>query len=272
MNTDTKILFMDLDGTLLDDRKQISKGNLDAIRQALSHGHKVVIATGRALISARKLAQALGLIMPGCYIIAYNGACIYDIYEKKTLYFQAISRECVFRLFDEAKTMGIHIHTYDDDGVITEQVNDNLLHYCQDTGLSYRLIPSIRQVLTWDPPKVLVADYVNQEPLFQFQKLISKWTEGMADSYLSSDALLELVAPGISKGSAIIRLCSQLQIPLESTISAGDADNDISMLTTTHTSVVMKNADPHMYAYATYVTEADNNHDGIAEAIYKFML
>ena len=58
----------------------------------------------------------------------------------------------------------------------------------------------------------------------------------------------------------------------EHTISAGDADNDISMLQTTPVSVVMKNADSHMHTYATYITEHDNNHDGVAEAIYKFMI
>ena len=78
MKTETKILFTDLDGTLLNDQKQISEGNLAAIRQALDLGHKVVISTGRALASAKKQAETLGLTMPGCYIIAFNGACIYD--------------------------------------------------------------------------------------------------------------------------------------------------------------------------------------------------
>ena len=48
MKTETKILFTDLDGTLLNDQKQISEGNLTAIRQALDLGHKVVISTGRS--------------------------------------------------------------------------------------------------------------------------------------------------------------------------------------------------------------------------------
>ena len=138
--------------------------------------------------------------------------------------------------------------------------------------MGYKVVPSIREALTTDPYKVLVVDYQHHEPLVQFQKQIKDWAQGKIDDYFSCDSLLEIIAPGISKGNAILRLCEQLQIPLEQTISAGDADNDISMLQTTPVSVVMKKADAHMHAYATYITEHDNNHDGVAEAIYKFMI
>lgn len=272
MDTETKILFTDLDGTLLNDQKQISDGNLSAIREALKHGHKVVISTGRALSSAKKQAETLGLTMPGCYIIAFNGSCIYDSYEKKIVFSDTIPKEYVFHLFEEAHALGIHIQTYDSTHVLTESTNADLLRYCKNTGMAYRVVPSIQESLIDDPFKILVVDYQQHEPLVQFQEKIRTWAENKIDSYFSCDSLLEIVPPGVSKGNAIIRLCEQLQIPLSSTISAGDADNDISMLQTTHTSVVMKNADSHMHAYATYITEHDNNHDGVAEAIYKFMI
>lgn len=272
MNTDTKILFTDLDGTLLNDQKQISAGNLAAIHMALENGHKIVISTGRALASAKKQAETLGLIMPGCYIIAFNGACIYDIHEKKIIFSETIPLDYVYHLFEEAHKLNIHIQTYDDTQVLTESENDDLFRYCHNTGMEYKVISSVRSELIFSPYKVLVIDYQHHEPLVQFQEQIRTWAEGKIDFYFSCNELLEIVAPDISKGNAIIRLREQLQIPLEATISAGDADNDISMLQTTHTSVVMKNADPHMHAYATYITEQDNNHDGVAEAIYKFML
>ena len=272
MNTDTKILFTDLDGTLLNDQKQISAGNLAAIHMALENGHKIVISTGRALASAKKQAETLGLIMPGCYIIAFNGACIYDIHEKKVIFSETIPLDYVYHLFEEAHKLNIHIQTYDDTQVLTESENDDLFRYCHNTGMEYKVISSVRSELIFSPYKVLVIDYQHHEPLVQFQEQIRTWAEGKIDFYFSCNELLEIVAPDISKGNAIIRLCEQLQIPPEATISAGDADNDISMLQTTHTSVVMKNADPHMHAYATYITKQDNNHDGVAEAIYKFML
>ena len=87
-----KVFFTDLDGTLLNDQKEITPGNQTAIDEALHRGHKVVITTGRPLASARIKAERLGLTKEGCYIVTYNGGQIYDPYHKKTLYGKPISR------------------------------------------------------------------------------------------------------------------------------------------------------------------------------------
>lgn len=64
-----KILFTDLDGTLLNDKKEITPENQAAIDDALEKSHVVVISTGRPLASARIQAERLGLVKQGCYAI-----------------------------------------------------------------------------------------------------------------------------------------------------------------------------------------------------------
>ena len=83
---DTKILFTDLDGTLLNRKKEITAENAAAIDRALTAGHKVVINTGRPLCGCMAQIRELGLEREGCYAITYNGGLIYDCYTKKTLY------------------------------------------------------------------------------------------------------------------------------------------------------------------------------------------
>ena len=82
-DNNTRILFTDLDGTLLNDKKEITPGNQAAVNEALAAGHKVVISTGRPLDSGMIIAQRAGLVREGCYVIAFNGGQIYDIYHKK---------------------------------------------------------------------------------------------------------------------------------------------------------------------------------------------
>ena len=82
---ETKILFADIDGTLLNDQKEIPKENMTAIQKALDLGHYVVVATGGPLDSAKAVAKDLGLMMRGCYLIAYNGAIVYDCGNEKVL-------------------------------------------------------------------------------------------------------------------------------------------------------------------------------------------
>lgn len=69
-----KILFADLDRTLLCDDKSISEKNRAAIQKMLERGHYFVLATGRPVESGRIVVKDLGLTSPGCYMIAFNGA------------------------------------------------------------------------------------------------------------------------------------------------------------------------------------------------------
>ena len=111
---DRKILFVDLDGTLLTDSKEITQENLAAIRKATEQGHAVVVTTGRPLYSTERLLGKLGLTSPGCYAITSNGAMIYDSGEKKVLFQTGVSRDCLREAFDEAFKAGIHPQTYSD--------------------------------------------------------------------------------------------------------------------------------------------------------------
>ena len=85
-----KILFADLDHTLLCDDKSISEKNRAAIQKMLERGHYFVLATGRPVESGRIVAKDLGLTSPGCYMIAFNGAVVYDCAADRVLYKSAL--------------------------------------------------------------------------------------------------------------------------------------------------------------------------------------
>ena len=93
MNNQTRILFTDLDGTLLNDQKKVTSQTQKAIDNALAAGHKIVITTGRSLASGLTYAKETGFIKEGCYVIAFNGGQIYDPFHKKTIYGKTIPRE-----------------------------------------------------------------------------------------------------------------------------------------------------------------------------------
>lgn len=268
----TRILFLDLDGTLLNDEKQVTDRNRQALLKAVEAGHKIVITTGRALSCAIELARSLELTMEGCYVIAYNGGCIYDMYHERDVFRNTIPMEYVRYLLDEAKKSKIHAHSYSDTEVVSEQENEDLYQYVKNTQMTYRIVDSVTDALKENPCKVLIVNYREHQPLEEYRKKIASWAEGKVDYCFSCEQLLEIVPLGVSKGTAIRILCEKLEIPMENTISVGDAENDICMLQTTQISVVMKNAAPHMYMYADYITEHDNNHDGIAEVIEKVIL
>lgn len=268
----TKILFTDLDGTLLDDDKNITAGNRDAINEALTCGHKIVISTGRPLASARVQAERLGLTKEGCYAITYNGGQIYDTFHKKTLYGKEFPKELITPIFQAAHRADLHIQTYSDTHIITERDTDALRRYADAYHLPVLLTDSAEHGSDSPAYKLLAIDYTSHQKLVDFEKNILSQYADRIHSFYSNENLLEIVPVGVSKGFAVQWLCSYLQIPIEHSVAAGDAQNDIPMLEAAHVGAVMCNAFPGVAAHGTYITNADNNHDGVAEIIRKFIL
>lgn len=272
---DTKMIFLDLDGTLLDDEKNLPKANREAIDEALALGHKVLICTGRPLSSAIKQVPVLGLNRPGCYAITYNGGLIYDIGEKKTVYKRTLPIDQVKYLFKKAYEYGgIHIQTYTDRGFICEQDTKESREYARMTKTERRVVKDVAEALNGQEPcKVLaVAIGYDRKRIEGFRRSLLEWAEGKLDVCFSSYELLEFVPEGVSKGNAVRQMSKLLGIPVENTIAVGDAENDISMIQAAGIGAVMKNANDDIKQYGDYITEKNNNEGGVAEVIRKFML
>ncbi len=268
----TRILFTDLDGTLLCDDNTISRGNREAIDAALAAGHKIVAATGRPLPSARIQTERLGLNRSGCYAITYNGGLIYDLYRQETIYEKTVSIETALVLLKEASGRNLHIQTYSGTHVLSCHETPELQKYSAHALLPYKILHDPSAELRDAPHKLLAIDYNDHDRLLTYQsEVIEKYSDELT-SFFSNDHFLEIVPRGIDKGFAVRWLCDFLGIPVERSVAAGDAQNDIAMLEAAHIGAVMCNAFPGIREHGNYVTEADNNHDGVAEIIRKFIL
>ena len=270
---DKKILFLDLDGTLLNDDKQVSAEDLDAVKKATARGHAVVLTTGRPLSSTIKQLEKLGLTGEGCYAITSNGALIYDSFAEKIIYQTGVPRDCVREAFDEAYRYNIHAQTYSDMGVLSEFDNEEVRYYSNRILMDYEVVSDVSKVLEKDPIKMLFIDLHDRSKLERFRDHMEEWSDRHGiDMFFSCDTYLEFLPRGINKGSGIHFLREYLSIPYENTVAAGDAENDITMLEAVNLPCVMINARPEMYPYGRYITKRDNNHSGVSEIIEKFIL
>lgn len=269
----TKALFLDLDGTLLNDRKEITPRNFDAIQKALKMGHKVIICTGRPLLSAIKQAEKLGMTGNGCYLAAFNGGILYDMGSRSVISSVSIPLPTVCAIFEEANRRGLHVQTYDHRNVLVEKYNDNenVRRYCSTILMEYRVLDSLTD-LEQPPAKILIIDYKDQASLSAFGEWVTKNYAGKLDTFFSCAAYLEVVTHGLNKGTALFELSRILGIPAADTIAAGDEANDLPMIRAAGVGVAMCNGIDEAKGAADYITVNDNNNDGIAEIIEKFML
>lgn len=271
---DTKILFLDLDGTLLNDAKIITPGNRTALEKALASGHQVVIATGRPLRSAIDKSRELGLTAEGCFVIAYNGGVVFDVHKEKIVFEKPIEASTACAIARLVDSHNVHVQTYDHDAVIVNPRWDDeaLVRYCSMISLGKRVEPSFPAYLSHNPPKVLAVSYTDHDALEAVAADIRSRYASEVDCFFSCRELLEVVPKGMNKGEAVRSMCARLGISIENSIAVGDAENDLTMIRAAGVGVCMANGSESVKAIADYITIRDNNHDGIAEVVEKFLL
>ncbi len=267
-----KILFMDLDDTLLDKDKNISEENSLAIEEALRAGHRVVICTGRPLCASTAQIKKLRLDREGCYAICYNGGLIYDSCKNEVIFKKTVPLSDVRMVFRKAEEAGIYCQTYDDTRLIVKKRTEESDYYTRYLAVPFRIDPELPADLTAEPVKVLLIDLHDHEKLEKFRNDFALQAQGRLSLFFSNPYYLEIVKDGISKGSAIRWLCSYLKIPVENSVSAGDSENDIPMLSAAGIGCAMANATEACKKAADYITVNDCNHSAIAEIVHKFIL
>lgn len=266
-----KILFTDLDDTLLDSRKQITLENRRAIREAEEKGHKIVLCTGRPLMGTTALIRELDLNRPGSYAVTYNGGVIYDCYQKQIIYRKSIPIPYVKYIFQKSQQYDLFCQTYSDTHLLAPHFAPELEEYLAKSPMPCRILPELPEGLAADSPKVLVIGSGDPARLDCYLKDIREWAADKISLFYSSPIYLEHVPLGISKGSAVRWLCQFLHIPLENTVAVGDQQNDIPMLQAAHIGAAMANATGECRAAADYITEKDCDHSGFAEVIDRFL-
>ena len=267
-----RIFFTDLDGTLLRDDKSLSPAMRDLLRQISAAGNPIVISTGRFTKSAIIQFNNLGIDPEGCYLITCNGAQVFDIERRKFIHETSVGRDMVRSLFDEAANYGIHIQTYNMTHVLTEHDTPELQLYCEIQKLPYIVTDDVTSLLEKDPPKLLAIKNDDHECVLGFYEKVRPMFEDKLDFFFSNPYYLEIVAKGTCKGEAIRHLCEHLLIPIERSVAAGDAENDISMIKAAGTGIAMANGEEAVKAAADRITKTDNNHDGLLPILKEIFL
>ena len=113
-----KILFTDLDGTLLNSQKEISSVDLEAIARTAHKGNITVVTTGRSLSSAMPYIEKTASVQKDCYAIVYNGGLIYNCKTQKPIFERTIPLPYVQYIFQQAEKFNIHCQTYQDGYVL----------------------------------------------------------------------------------------------------------------------------------------------------------
>ena len=265
-----KMIVLDLDGTLTNNKKEITPRTKQALMQAQAAGVHVVLASGRPTYGIVPLAEELKLKDNGGYILAFNGGKIIDCTNKKVLFEQKLDEQLVPILFQEAKKAGMEILTYQGEGIAATNKDDEYVqHEAFINKMPVMQYNDFLNQLVYPINKCLIVG--DPTPLHELEIRLAKELEGKMDVYRSADFFLECVPLGIDKARALDRLISSLRISREEVIACGDGYNDLSMIRFAGLGVAMANAAKDIQSEADFVT-LSNEEDGVAHVIERFIL
>ncbi|MFL6557685.1 MAG: HAD family hydrolase [Bacillus sp. (in: firmicutes)] len=254
-----RAIFIDMDGTLLKASNNISHRNMEAIYSLMNQGVKVFLATGRHYEVTAPYHKQIGLGTP---MICLNGAAIHDavtgrVKQMKTI---RLNEERLHHLTAEI-SCNVIIHTAN--GLYCKETNEEIDYWTKVGQIPPRYIGDLRQANYQDVLKYSVrtgTPSYELSALFKQEADIINWNDGF-----------ELVAPNVSKWSAIKSLLRAYRISPNEVVAIGDGPNDIEMLRHVGTGVAMGNASEEVKAAADFVTGHHEN-DGLAEFIERYLL
>ena len=225
-----KLLVLDVDGTLLDSEKKISKRTLAALLKVQQMGVRIVLASGRPTYGLMPIAKALELGNYGGFILSYNGGQIINAQSGELLFERRINPEMLPYLEKKSRKNGFAIFTYHEDTIITDSPeNEHIRREAELNGLKIIAETEFSIAVDFAPCKcMLVSD--DEEALVGLEDHWRRRLNGALDVFRSEPYFLEVVPCSIDKSNTLGALLEKLGINSEEVIAIGDGVCDVSMI------------------------------------------
>lgn len=273
-----RLLALDIDGTLLNPRGELTLVTRRAIQEARNEGTLVVLVTGRRFGSARPVVLDLGLDLP---LISHNGALTKYVTNLETLLYHPLDLQTARDVVTFGRERGVDFVCCDDPhglGVmVLERISDensSLRRYLAKYSDSMRTVDDIFDYLDHDPIQVMFSGRC--DPMDEFARDLAAALDGRIQlfqtRYRPGDlTILDALSPVASKGASVMELAMRYGILRDEIMAIGDNHNDLTMLEQAGIPVVMENAEDELKNMGFHVTSS-NSEDGVALAIQRFIL
>ncbi|MDD5743787.1 MAG: Cof-type HAD-IIB family hydrolase [Mesotoga sp.] len=271
------LIVIDLDGTLLNSDKSISRENEEAIIEALGRGVHVSISTGRSYVSGHKYVEQLGISVPVSY---QNGALVIEGYDGA----MRIISQCLLgtaeavEIYNRSRERGLNSLIFFDFFKLPDISTAGLF---DSPYRGYYAHNAYRIVLEEDPSKRIREPGIAEIAIEGEEERIIEMIEAMRpgpdrvtvvkNDALESHAFYEFFGPGVGKSNGLQHILEHLKIDREEVAYIGDNYNDLDILKRCPLPVVMANAPDQVKEHAKIVTEKTNDESGVAEAIDRIL-
>lgn len=264
-----RLICIDIDGTLLNDAKEVLPEVKDAVKRQYEKGRKIALVSGRMPFAVEQVEKQLGIdcikvCNAGTFIIM-DGVCVKEeimsTHVMRQLYTDIAGKHHVpLWIFQ-----GYKWYVTDTDSFVEKETD--IIKYHPDVVDPYELAEN------WDktgikPNKFLIA--AKEEKIGEIQAELEQSENRTFDVARSSGNYLEIFPKNVDKGKAVVSLCALLNIGTENVVAIGDHELDIPMIETAGIGIAMGNAIQALKEKADFVT-LTNNEAGVAHALHDYI-
>lgn len=270
-----KLIALDLDGTLLNEKKELTPRNKAALFAAAERGAYIVPTTGRFFEGMPEAVRSLPFLR---YAITINGAQVQDRQTGEVLYRAEISNQRAIEVMTELDKLPVIYDCYMENwGYMTKRLYDLCPQYAKNEHVLKMLldlrkpVPELKAFLKEqgkDVQKIQFFFPTVEERIARLPEMEALFPDLNVCSALGNN--VELNAPAANKGDAIRALCARLGIAAEESIAFGDGLNDLTMIETAGLGVAMENGEPVVKAAAKRIAP-HHGEDGVGQVLEDLM-
>lgn len=259
--TQIKMIICDMDGTLLDNQKKLPPHFNQIYKELYDSNIIFAISSGRQMGEVKKYFEGNKTI----YLMAENGG--YIQHNGDTLLADYMNKEDVYKLTNFVFTLKGTAPMLSGKKAMYAFNKDKELISKHTNHFSITYVDTIEDIDD-DIFKITVCDPI--DPVKNCLEGPLSCIKGF-EVRPSGDCWIDINKKGQSKADSVVFLQKTLSISEEETMVFGDSDNDLPMFTHAYYSYAMKNADHFIQSKARFVTQEDNDHDGVMKTIQKMM-
>lgn len=264
---DIRMVAVDLDGTLLDPRKQVDDETAEAIRRLVAGGLPVVIASARPPRSVRPTYERLGL---RTLQVNYNGALVWDEGHRAAVLHRPMKAALVQRIVAACRDMFEEVQVSCE--ILDKWYTDHYdPRHTTETGRLFTpdVVTPLERFAHLDVTKLMLLG----EPwmMLRLENLIAAAFEDEVTVVRTDDDLLQVMDKRVSKAWAVQFVARHYGVEMSQVLAIGDAPNDYGMVASAGVGVAMGNAHPLVKEVADFVAPA-NDQQGVLVALRRYGL
>lgn len=259
-----KAVALDLDGTLLNSKKEISEENKNILKKLSENGVEILIVTGRPYPITKKIAESLEIPLT---VICYNGARVMNLKTDEIIFEKVLEEKQVLKIIEFCRKNKKDLNLFQNDIWYVEDLESIGTKYYKKNS---RLEPILKSFDTFDSFKMIKSIIIDENNVLEeVEKELREILGNSVYFTYSQDKYLEILNKDVNKGLTLKNILEEKGIEMSKCIAFGDAHNDLEMLELSGVGVAMGNAHEILKSRVQHITDTNDN-DGVGKFLKKF--